>query len=104
MNTHTSDSTMASCSARADEAVHHSILQHNEEYLRDAFGSWLTDGSCVLDAEQQVDYVRLEFGTRLGPDSAYWGGWIGVTPTRGAHALSDKVAHRSLVNLIGRTS
>jgi hypothetical protein len=82
----------------------HSVLPQNEKYLRDAFGSRLRDGSCVLDADRQVGYVRLEFGTRRGPDSAYWDGWFSVTPTRDAHPLRGKVAQGSLVNLIGRAS
>jgi len=47
------------------------VLPQNEKYLRDAFGAPLMDGSCVLDADHEVGYVRLEFGTRRGPDSAY---------------------------------
>ena len=80
------------------------VLPQNERYLRDAFGSLLRDGACVLDADHQVGYVRLEFGNTRGPDSAYWDGWFSVTPTRDAHPLSGKVMHGSLVQLIGRAS
>lgn len=80
------------------------VLPENEKFLRDAFGSPLRDGSCVLDADHQVGYVRLEFGTRRGPDSLYWDGWFSVTSTRRAHPLSGKVMHGSMVSLIGRAS
>ncbi len=64
-----------------------SVLPQNKKFLRDAFGSALSDGACVLDADQEVGYVRLEFGSRRGPDSAYWDGWFTVTRTRsGPHA------------------
>ena len=43
------------------------VLAQNEKYLRDVFGSTLGDGACVLDADRQVGYVRLEFGSRRGP-------------------------------------
>ena len=78
------------------------VLQQNEKYLRDVFGSPLRDGACVLDSDREVGYVRLEFGTRRGPDSAYWDGWFSVTRLRGGHPLSGKVANGQLVHLIGR--
>jgi hypothetical protein len=78
------------------------VRPQNEKYLRDVFGSRLRDGACVLDADRQVGYIRLEFGSRRGPDSAYWDGWFSVTPTRDAHPLSGKVLQGSLVQLIGR--
>jgi len=81
-----------------------SVLPENEKYLRDAFGSPLRDGSCVLDADHRVGYVRLEFGTRRGPDSLYWDGWFSVTSTRNAHPLRGKVTHGRMVRLIGRAS
>jgi hypothetical protein len=80
------------------------VLPDNQRYLRDAFGAPLHDGSCVVDAERQVGYVRLEFGTRRGPDSLYWDGWFSVTETRSAHPLRGKVMRGSMVNLIGRAS
>lgn len=79
-------------------------LPQNEKYLRDAFGSPLRDGSCVLDADHRVGYVRLEFGSRRGPDSPYWDGWFSVTPTRDAHPLSGKVSNGTMVQLVGRAS
>jgi hypothetical protein len=78
------------------------VLQQNEKYLRDVFGSSLRDGACVLDGDHEVGYVRLEFGTRRGPDSAYWDGWFSVTRTRSGHPLSGKVTNGQLVQLIGR--
>ena len=80
------------------------VLPQNERFLRDACGARLIDGSCVLDVDHQVGYVRLEFGSRRGPDSAYWDGWFSVTPNRTAHPLSGKVMHGGMVNLIGRVS
>lgn len=85
-------------------AVTQSVRPENERFLRDAFGSPLRDGSCVLDADHQVGYVRLEFGTTRGPDSLYWDGWFSVTPTRDAHPLRGKVTRGAMVNLIGRAS
>ncbi len=79
-------------------------LPENEKLLRDAFGSPLRDGACVLDADRQVGYVRLEFGTHRGPDSLYWDGWFSVTKTRTGHPLSGKVMRGSMVDLIGRAS
>lgn len=80
------------------------VLTQNEKYLRDIFGSPLRDGTCVLDADREVGYVRLEFGTPRGPDSAYWDGWFSVTRTRGGHPLSGKVMNGQLVQLIGRVA
>jgi hypothetical protein len=78
-----------------------SVLPQNKKYLRDAFGSALSDGACVLDADHEVGYVRLEFGSKRGPDSAYWDGWFTVTRTRSGHPLSGKVMTGHLVQLIG---
>lgn len=80
------------------------LLPDDERYLRDACGAPLRDGSCVLDAERRVGYVRLEFSTRRVPDSLYWDGWFSVTSTRNAHPLRGKVTRGNMVNLIGRTS
>ena len=80
------------------------VLPQNEKYLRDAFGSALSDGACVLDADREVGYVRLEYGTRRGPDSAYWDGWFTVARTRGDHPLRGKVMTGHLVQLIGGTA
>jgi hypothetical protein len=82
----------------------HTVLPQNEKYLRDVFGSPLDDGACVLDADRQVGYVRLEFGSRRGPDSAYWDGWFSVTRTRDGHPLSGKVMSGRLVQVLGSRS
>jgi len=80
------------------------VLPQNERYLRDVLGSPLRDGACVLDSDHEVGYVRLDFGTRRGPDSAYWDGWFSVTRTRSGHPLSGKVTNGRLVQVIGRVS
>lgn len=77
------------------------VLPQNEKYLRDAFGSPLSDGARVLDAERQVGHVRLEFGNHRGPDSACWDGWFSVTSTWKSHPLRGKVMNGPLVHLIG---
>jgi hypothetical protein len=77
-----------------------SVLPQNNRYLRDAFGSALSDGACVLDADHEVGYVRLEFGSSRGPDSAHWDGWFTVTRTRSNHPLSGKVMTGHLDQLI----
>jgi len=77
------------------------VLPQNERFLRDAFGSALHDGACVVDTDHQVGYVRFEFGSRRGPDSAYWDGWFSVTPTRHGHPLRGKVMNGEMVQLIG---
>jgi hypothetical protein len=82
----------------------YAILPQNQKYLTDLFGSHLRDGACVLDADREVGYVRLEFGNRRGPDSAYWDGWFSVTRTRNAHPLSGKITTGRMVQLIARTS
>ena len=79
------------------------VLPQHERHLHDRFGSPLGDGACVLDADCEVGYVRLEFGTPRGPDSAYWDGWFSVTRTRAEHPLRGKLAHGALVQLIGST-
>jgi hypothetical protein len=80
------------------------VLPQNQKYLRDVFGSPLRDGACVLDADREVGYVRLEFETRRGPDSAYWDGWFSVTRTRDSHPLRGKLTNGQQVQLIGRAS
>ena len=82
-------------------AVLAAVLPQNERYLWDRFGSALRDGACVLDADHEVGYVRLEFGTRRGPDSAYWDGWFSVTRTRDEHPLRGKLSTGRLVQVIG---
>jgi hypothetical protein len=75
------------------------VPPNHEGLLRVAFCSPLLDGSCVLDADRHVGHVWLEFGTRRGPDSLYWDGWISATQARTAHSLRG-----SVVNLIGHAS
>jgi hypothetical protein len=86
--------------APADPAGH-KLMRRNQQFLRDIFGSPLRDGACVLDADREIGYIRLEYGSRRGPDSAYWDGWFSVTRTREAHPLSGKVMNGQLVQLIG---
>jgi hypothetical protein len=74
------------------------VLPQHERHLRDVFGSVLHDGACVLDADQEVGDVRLEFGTGRGPDSASWDGWFSVTRTQSDHPLSGKVANGAMVH------
>jgi hypothetical protein len=80
------------------------VLPQNERYLRDRFGGRLRDRACVLDADHEVGFVRLEFGTRRGPDSAYWDGWFSVTRGRDDHPLRGKVMNGPLVQLVGDRS
>jgi hypothetical protein len=82
----------------------HAVLARSETYVRDVFGSPLRDGTCVLDADREVGYVWLEFGTPRGPDSAHWDGWFSVTRTRGGLPLSGKLMNGQLVQLIGRVA
>ena len=77
------------------------VLPQNERFLRDAFGSPITEGSCVVDHDRQVGYVRLDLGPHCrGPNSAYWDGWFNVTPTRGENPLRGKVMRGDLVQLV----
>ena len=77
------------------------VLPQNEKYLRDAFGSPITEGSCVVDHDRQVGYVRLEAGPNCsGPDSAIWDGWFNVTTTRGGNPLRGKAMKGDLVQIL----
>ena len=77
------------------------VLPQNQKYLRDAFGSPIAEGSCVLDHEREVGYVRLELGPgHRGPDSAYWDGWFNVTRTRTEHPLRGKLSKGDLVQVL----
>jgi len=79
----------------------YAVLPQNEKYLRDAFGSPITEGSCVVDHDRQVGYVRLDLGPHgSGPASAYWDGWFNVTPTRCGNPLRGKVMKGELVQLL----
>ena len=75
----------------------------SRRYLRDAFGSSITDGSCVVDCDHQVGYVRLDLGPDVvGPESGQWDGWFNVTPSRGGDPLRGKVMRGELVQVVGR--
>lgn len=77
------------------------VLAQHEKYLHDAFGSPITEGSCVVDNDHQVGYVRLDLGPHLaGPDSASWDGWFNVTPTRCGDPLRGKVMNGELVQIV----
>ncbi len=77
------------------------VLPQHKKYLRDAFGSPITEGSCVVDDDHQIGYVRLDLGPHLvGPDSAHWDGWFNVTPTRSADPLRGKVMNGELVQVL----
>ena len=78
------------------------VLPQNRRFLRDAFGSPITEGSCVVDPDHQVGYVRLDLGPHLaGPDSASWDGWFNVTPTRCGDPMRGKVMNGELVQTFG---
>jgi len=77
------------------------VLPQNQRYLRDAFGSPITEGSCVMDHEHQIGYVRLELGPCCcGPESAFWDGWFNVTPTRGGNPMRGKAMNGALVQVV----
>ena len=77
------------------------VLPHNEPYLRDIFGSTITDGACVIDDDREVGYVRLDLGPGIpGPDSAEWDGWFNVTRSRSEHPLRGKVLKGDLVQVL----
>jgi hypothetical protein len=78
-----------------------SVIPQNNRFLRDAFGSAITDGACVLDNDREVGYVRVELGPHLrGPDSVYWDGWFNVTATRRGNPMRGKVMRGDLVQLL----
>lgn len=73
----------------------------NRLYLRDAFGSAITDGACVIDHDREVGYVRFDLGPGCpGPTSAYWDGWFNVTRTRTGHPLRGKAMRGELVQIL----
>ena len=77
------------------------VLPQHKKYLRDAFGSPITEGCRVVDHDHQVGYVRLDLGPHFfGPDSAYWDGWFNVTPTRSGDPLRGKVTNGELVRVL----
>ncbi len=73
----------------------------NEKYLRDTFGTPITEGSCVVDCDGQVGYVRLDLGPHLvGPESAGWDGWFDVTRTRSGDPMRGKAMNGELVQIL----
>jgi len=77
------------------------VLPQNQRYLRDVFGTPLNEGSCVVDNDGQVGYVRLDLGPQCaGPSSAYWDGWFNVTATRSENPLRGKAMRGDLVQLL----
>lgn len=77
------------------------VLPQNKKYLKDAFGRPIIDGACVLDADREVGYVRLDLSPVFrGPDSAYWDGWFNVTRTRHESPLRGKVLNGERVQVL----
>ncbi len=77
------------------------ILPENKKHLVDSFGSPITEGSCVMDCDRQVGYVRLDLGPHIdGPDTAHWDGWFSVTPTRDGNPLRGKTLNGELVQIL----
>lgn len=80
------------------------VLPQNEKYLRDAFGSPINEGACVIDYDHEVGYVRLDPSPYcFGPASAYWDGWFNVTRTRNGDPLRGKVMSGRLVQILSRS-
>lgn len=76
-------------------------IPENHRFLRDALGSAITDGACVIDADHEVGYVRLDLRPySFGPESPYWDGWFNVTRTRTEHPLRGKVMKGDLVQVV----
>ena len=77
------------------------VHPENKKHLLDSFGSPIAEGSCVVDCDRQVGYVRLDLGPHVvGPDSAHWDGWFNVTPTRGGDPLRGKVMNGERVQIM----
>ena len=76
-------------------------IPENHRYLRDANGAAITEGVCVIDADREVGYVRLDLRPySCGPESPYWDGWFTVTRTRTEHPLRGKVMRGDLVQVV----
>ena len=74
----------------------------NWHYLHDIFGVPITEGSCVVDSDGQVGYVRLDLGPYIaGPDSFDWDGWFNVTSGRGQDPARGKPMKGALVQAVG---
>jgi hypothetical protein len=79
------------------------VLLRNQKYLRDPAGRPITDGACVIDADNEIGYVRLELApVFLGPESWDWDGWFHVTRTRSENPLRGKLANGERVQVLSR--
>jgi hypothetical protein len=79
------------------------VLIRNQKYLRDPAGRLITDGACVIDADREVGYVRLQLAPfYLGPDSWEWDGWFHVTRTRSENPLRGKLANCETVRVLSQ--
>ncbi|RNM16961.1 hypothetical protein [Nocardioides pocheonensis] len=79
------------------------VLVRNQKYLRDPAGRLITDGTCVVDADGEVGYVRLQLAPFfLGPESWEWDGWFHVTRTRSENPLRGKLAVSGSVRVLSQ--
>lgn len=79
------------------------VLVRNQKYLRDPAGRLITDGACVLDADGEVGYVRLQLAPFFrGPESWEWDGWFHVTRTRSESPLRGKLAVSGTVRVLSQ--
>lgn len=77
------------------------IHPQNQHFLRDTLGSPITDGSCVVDCDRQIGYVRLDLGPHVtGPDSLEWDGWFDVTRTRSGDPWHGKALKGEHVQVV----
>ena len=77
------------------------FIPENPSSTKPSRRSPISEGSCVIDDERQIGYVRPELGPGCsGPDSALWDGWFNVTPTRGGNPMRGKAMNGSLVQLV----
>jgi hypothetical protein len=77
------------------------VHPHNQHLLQDTFGAPIIEGSCVMDCERQVGYVRLDLGPYVaGPDSLLWDGWFNVTPTRSGEPWRGKPMKGEFVQVV----
>ena len=79
------------------------VLVRNQKYLRDPAGRLITDGACVVDADGEVGYVRLQLAPVFqGPESWEWDGWFHVTRTRAENPLRGKLARWESVRVLSQ--
>jgi hypothetical protein len=79
------------------------VLLRNQKYLRDAAGCSISDGACVIDADNEIGYVRLQLApVARGPESRDWDGWFNVTRTRSESPLRGKLANGQRVQVLNR--